>query len=84
MLAAVAYLTYRNYLEWRELIFEISLIKEGTTEKVLQFSNLIYNQKPGFHWTKNVFLNTNNKKSINWHNFCYENAFLMTYSEVPL
>ncbi len=42
-------------------IFAYSLIKEGTTEKVLQFImplNSIYNQNFGFAEQKNVFLNT--------------------------
>ncbi len=68
-----------------------SLIKEGTTEKVLQFImplRSIYNQNLGFIEQNCIFEHlqrgSNNKESINSHYFCHENIFLVTFSELPL
>ncbi len=71
-------------------VFAFWLIIEGNTEKVLQFImklKSIYNKNLGFIEQKNVFLTqqrgSNKKNLINWHYFCHENFFLMTFSELP-
>jgi hypothetical protein len=70
--------------------FAFSLIIEGTTEKVLQLVmplKSINNQSLGFIERKLYFSMlqrcSSNKKSINWHYFCHENIFLVTFSELP-
>ncbi len=66
------------------------LIIEGTTEKVLQVImplKSIYNKNLGFieqkmyYWT--LQRGSDNKKSYNWHYFCREKFFVMTFSELP-
>jgi hypothetical protein len=76
--------------KWNSTFFDFSLIIEGTTEKVLQFImslRSIYNQTIGFieqilyFWALQE--GSNNKGSINWHYFCHENIFLVTFLELP-
>jgi hypothetical protein len=85
----IAKLSSRHRMEQRVFLF-ISLIIEGTTEKVLQFImplRSIYNQNIGFieqilyFWAP--LKGSNNKGSINWHYFCHEHIFLVTFSELP-
>ncbi len=70
--------------------FAFWLIIEGTTEKVLQFKmqvKSIYNKNFHFVEQKMYFLTlqrgSSKKKSINWHYFCDEKNFLLTFSELP-
>ncbi len=77
-------------LTMEQHVFAFSLIIEGTTEKVLQTImplKSIYNQNLGFIEQKMYFWTAqrglNNKISINWHHFCHENIFLVTFSELP-
>ncbi len=76
--------------EWNSAFFAFSLIIEGTKEKVLQLImplKSIYSQNLGFveqkmhFWTLQT--GSNNKKSTNWHYYCHENIFLMSFPELP-
>jgi hypothetical protein len=61
------------------------LIIEGDTEKVLQLKS-IYKKKLVSLNKKCIFghyRGLNKKKSINWHYFCDEILYLMTFSELP-
>ncbi len=74
----------------QNVFFEIFLVIEGTTEKVLQFImplKSIYNKNFGFIEQKKCFLTiqrgSKNKKSINRNYFSHEMFFSGDLSELP-
>ncbi len=77
--------------EWNSTFFVFSLIKEGTTEKVLQFImplKSVYNKIFGFIEQKMYFERNSEVQTIK--NLLMDNIFvmtiffLMTFSELPL